>query len=110
MHAFGQNETVQGILEDPIEQWVTGYSVDDFIGRFALPPPEHVKLDVDSIEDKILAGARATLCKVKSVMVEIDGSTRATGGGSIRRLLAEAGLHEAEGFCPEAKRNVLFQR
>jgi FkbM family methyltransferase len=110
MHAFGRNETVQGTLNAPVVQWVLGYGVDDLIAQFALAAPQHIKLDVDSIEERILVGAVRTLASVQSVMVEIDGSTRESGGGAIRRLLEAAGLSEVEGFCPTARRNVLFRR
>jgi FkbM family methyltransferase len=110
MHAFGQNETVGGTLQAPVEQWVLGYGIDDFIAHFGLQPPQHIKLDVDSIEERILIGAAETLRMVESVMVEIDGSTRDSGGGAIRHLLETAGLREVIGFCPTARRNVLFRR
>lgn len=110
MHVFGSGTTVSGPLRQPQEQWVTGYAIDDFIERFGVPAPDHVKLDVDSIEEEILAGARRTLRQVESVLVEIDGSTRDSGGIGIRGILEAAGLTEVRDFCPAARRNVLFVR
>ncbi|HTH97667.1 MAG TPA: FkbM family methyltransferase [Stellaceae bacterium] len=110
MHAFGQNETVLRVLKDPHEQWVLGYGIDAFIAQFQVPPPDHIKLDVDSIEEKILAGATQTLKGVRSVMVEIDGGVRDAGGAGIRRLLAEAGLEEDRDMVSAERRNVLFRR
>lgn len=111
MHAFGQKETVEGALNTVFRQAVTGFSIDDFIGIFQPPPPHHLKLDVDSIEEKILRGAADTLKNhVKSVLVEIDGTARAEGGAGIRRILSASGFREETDFCPDARRNVLFRR
>jgi len=48
--------------------------LDDVIERFGLPPPDHVKLDVDGGELEVLAGAERMLGagRVKSLMVELD--------------------------------------
>ncbi|MEQ8193343.1 MAG: FkbM family methyltransferase [Rhodospirillales bacterium] len=111
MHAFGQTETVRGDIDPVFRQSVPGFSVDDFCRIFSPPPPDHIKLDVDSIEEKILHGARVTLRgSVKSVLVEIDGETKEAGGGAIRSILAEAGFIEDADFAAPARRNALFIR
>jgi FkbM family methyltransferase len=48
--------------------------LDDVGDRFELPPPDHVKLDVDGGELEVLAGAERTLAAgaVRSLMVELD--------------------------------------
>lgn len=48
-------------------------SVDHLVGTVGLTPPTHIKIDVDSIEDRILAGAGNTLRgpSVRSVLVEL---------------------------------------
>ncbi len=111
MHAFGQSETVEGELDTVFRQAVPGFAIDDFIELFRPPLPDHIKLDVDSIEEKILRGANNTLKNhVKSVLVEIDGTIRSEGGTGIRRILSESGFVEQEDFCENARRNVLFRR
>jgi FkbM family methyltransferase len=111
MHAFGQTQTVQGDIDPAFRQSVPGFSVDDFCRIFSPPAPDHIKLDVDSIEEKILRGARATLRgSVKSVLVEIDGATKAAGGAGIRSILSESGFVEDTGFNGAARRNALFVR
>lgn len=111
MHAFGQKETVEGKLDVVFRQAVPGFAIDDFIEIFRPPPPDHIKLDVDSIEEKVLRGADKILKNyVKSVLVEIDGTTRSEGGTGIRRVLTDSGFVEQEGFCENARRNVLFRR
>ena len=48
-------------------------SLDDLTGRFSLAFPNHIKIDVDGIEELIIDGARNTLAdpRLKSVLVEI---------------------------------------
>lgn len=48
------------------------FSMDKAIEVFNLPMPNHIKVDVDGIEMKVLAGAKATLAdpRVRSLMVE----------------------------------------
>ncbi len=52
-------------------------SVDTLIDQHALRAPTHIKIDVDSIEDRILVGATKTLDSptTRSVLVEIGGAT-----------------------------------
>jgi len=48
-------------------------SVDEFVASTGVMP-NHIKVDVDGIEPKIVAGARETLAnpQLKSIMIEID--------------------------------------
>jgi FkbM family methyltransferase len=49
-------------------------TLDDMVAGGALPVPTHVKLDVDGIEPKVVAGAKRTLAdpRVRSVLIEIN--------------------------------------
>ncbi len=57
-------------------QAVFSYTLDTFIEKFSKAVPTHIKIDVDGIEDKILAGASRTLTSpaVQSLLVELDGN------------------------------------
>jgi FkbM family methyltransferase len=48
-------------------------SLDALCGDFGLPVPQHLKIDVDGLEEKIVAGARRVLRDpaLKTVMIEI---------------------------------------
>jgi FkbM family methyltransferase len=68
-----------------------GYSVDDFVRTYKVPFPNHIKIDVDGIEARIIAGAKMTLqdLRLKSVLVEINSDE---AHASIQRQMTEAGL------------------
>jgi FkbM family methyltransferase len=110
VHAFGRPETIAGRMDNPVAQAAPGFTIDDFTRQFAPPPPEHVKLDVDSIEARIIEGGAETLRRhTQSVMVEIEGN--AGRDQAIRQALAAAGFAEDLDFArPGDRRNVLFKR
>lgn len=51
-----------------------GVSIDDLVERFGMAPPTHIKMDIDGIQDKVIAGAANTLKNpaLKSVMLELN--------------------------------------
>ena len=75
MHAFGQAVDYKGDAFVPVyQQEVFSYTMDDLIKRFKIPVPNHIKMDVDGIEFKILKGATETLeyPSLKSIIIELD--------------------------------------
>ncbi len=62
-----------------IEVAAISLSIDDLVARMNASFPNHLKIDVDSIEDQIIASGRNTLAdrRVKSVLVEIVTDTPA---------------------------------
>ncbi len=108
MHSLGGAETISGAVHTGFRQPEPGYSLDGFRAVFALPAPDHIKLDVDGLEPSILRGAVATLPLVQSVLVEIDGNAKDAGAVEIRALLMAAGLREQP--AASDARNVVFQR
>jgi FkbM family methyltransferase len=76
-----------------LKQAMIGFSIDDFIKQFNPIFPNHIKIDVDGIEDKIINGAKSTLSnkKLKSLLVELD-SDREQYTNSIVRIIENAGL------------------
>ena len=77
-------------------QGMVGFSVDGFRRLFGLPAPNYMKIDVDSIEDRILAGARETLSdpELRSVLIELEAAETARND-RLRDALEAAGLHLA---------------
>lgn len=72
-------------------QSTLGFSVDDLIGSWGLPFPNHIKIDVDGNEVEIVRGAAKTLSdsRLRSVLIEIRADARED---RIRQDLANAGL------------------
>jgi FkbM family methyltransferase len=105
LHAFGAPENQNGAFVPKFSQSMLGITMDDAVSLFGLPEPQHIKLDVDSIEDKILAGARKTLSSVRSVLIEIESNRPADWRERVYASMAAAGLK------PRSEdRNVLFVR
>jgi FkbM family methyltransferase len=73
-NTFGSNTDWLGNVFSPknIESTV-GFSIDDFIEFFNLPIPNHIKIDVDGAEDKVIFGAIKTLQNktLKSIYIEL---------------------------------------
>lgn len=65
---YGQ--PVNAVFELP----ALGYAVDDFLDRFGVPFPNHIKVDIDGILDRVIRGARRTLRdpRLKSAMLELQ--------------------------------------
>jgi hypothetical protein len=70
-----------------------GYSIDSFIKEFAAPFPNHIKIDVDGIEDRIIAGATDTLAdpRLLSLSIELDSSREHETAALVARI-EQAGL------------------
>ncbi|UTW52062.1 FkbM family methyltransferase [bacterium SCSIO 12827] len=84
-------------------------AADSLIERYGFTPPQHIKIDVDSIEPQILKGAMGLLKsgQVKSLLIEI-----APDDAEIPALLTEAGFAEARRGIQRADTdvNVIFTR
>lgn len=83
LHALGEPVDWRGERFEPkFEQAVLAFTLDEIIERFGLPVPDHVKLDVDGNEDKVIRGGRRTLSHpaLKSLLIEINESDHAMIG------------------------------
>ncbi|MFA5844038.1 MAG: FkbM family methyltransferase [Coriobacteriia bacterium] len=79
LNSFGEATDWQGNpFTASLKQAMVGFGVDDFIEQFGPPFPNHIKLDVDGIEDKIVRGSRRTLAdsRLKSVLIELHTERR----------------------------------
>jgi len=78
-------------------QGTVGFSIDGLRRQFGLPAPNYLKIDVDSIEERILAGASETLRdpELRSVLIEVETAdtprnnrlTEALAAAGFRRTL-----------------------
>lgn len=81
-----------GKVFDPFfKQGILCFSLDSLIGQFAIPSPNHIKIDVDGIEFTILKGGERTLSNknLKSVLVETQSENERK---IISEYLQEKGL------------------
>ncbi len=75
LHSFGDVRDYSGRVFRPIHvQGAVGVSIDYLWRVWGLDFPNHIKIDVDGLEDKIIAGATQTLDdrRLRSVLVEIS--------------------------------------
>ena len=84
-------------FDHSFKQAAVGYTIDDFMDNFAPSCPNHLKIDVDGIENKILKGGKRVLSddRVKSVLVELDTGRTETYAEAMQ-VLSQAGLQLAE--------------
>lgn len=84
MHTLGDQKTSSWAHQ------ILGFSLDDFIQQFHIPPPSLMKIDVDGGELDVLTGARSTLLlpSLRSVLVEVDKRLNA----EVHRLMDQAGF------------------
>ncbi len=69
-----------------------GYRLDEFVRQFALPIPNHLKIDVDGTEYQILKGSEEVLkrAEVRSILIEVNEKHEDTF--EIEKLLEKNGL------------------
>ena len=92
--SFGTAVDDSGTLFTPkFRQGMIGYSIDQFIDEFDPPFPNHLKIDVDGIEDRIIAGAAKTLAdtRLESLSIELDAE-RPDYTESITKKICAGGL------------------
>jgi FkbM family methyltransferase len=97
LHTFGEAIGDDGVRFQPqFNQHVLSYRIDDLIHQFGIPAPDHLKIDVDGLEAKVLEGARQTLKvgRVRSIIVEVNENI---SGHEITEALA------GFGFCLKSK-------
>lgn len=92
-------------------QGIPAFSMDDFCRIFNVPAPDHIKLDVDGIEDQIIAGGAKSLQSVKSIIIEVEGRNAQEAEETLVKPLLAAGLKEQTDFRVKgSKRNRLYVR
>lgn len=115
LHALGRPIT-QGekAFEPQNRQGIMAVSLDDLTGRFGLPFPTHIKVDVDGIEDRIVTGAYNTLrdSRLKTFLIEVY--MHKTMAADIKTAFLAAGLklHNADvvQFTEGIVQNLIFTR
>ena len=104
MHAFAQLETIKGRIRPVFSQVVPALTIDDACAVLGLAAPDHVKLDVDGTEAKILRGGRRVLPQLRSIAMEVKGVL----GQAAVAVLDELGFVPAEDNGPAGRNRVFF--
>lgn len=76
-HNFGETVDYEGRSFSPgYAQGCVSVALDELVARYGFPVPNYIKIDVDGIEHKVIAGGRETLRNpaVRSVLVEINSN------------------------------------
>ena len=62
------------LRDQRIRQGCVSASLDEIVQSGAIPVPNHIKIDVDGLEHKVILGSRRTLARpeVRSVLLEVD--------------------------------------
>lgn len=73
-------------------QGMIGFSIDELVFEHKMKCPDHLKVDVDSIEEKIIIGASKTLAQgsIKSILIELTDGHAETD--RIINYLSQGGL------------------
>lgn len=93
LHTVGEPVDWRGRPFQPkFEQAVLAFSLDEFIERFGVAVPTHIKLDVDGNEEKIIRGGLRTFTdrRMQSLMIEISENNR-----TLIELIQSCGLKVA---------------
>ncbi|MDX1519704.1 MAG: FkbM family methyltransferase, partial [Gammaproteobacteria bacterium] len=93
-NALGESKNQFENFRTVFTQSIPAFTIDDFIEQFHLSAPDYIKLDVDGIEPKILAGATKTLPAVKAILVEVEGNNAEHADTLIEPQLKNAGFSE----------------
>lgn len=91
------------------KQGMFAYSTDELIEKYNFDIPNYIKIDVDSIEDRIVYGADKTLAneRVKGVLLELDETEERTQ--KMINFLKERGLELKERRQSEMFTNSKFK-
>ncbi len=91
LHAFGRpSEYRAASAPAPVIQGSLAVTLDTLVTRHGVPTPALVKLDVDGLEEEILAGAAVVLrsATLRSLLVELSGKDDAALAVAADRIVA----------------------
>ena len=122
LNAFGYSTSDAGGAQHPgiryeghesqLQHTVLTYSLDDFIRLFKLPPPTHLKIDVDGSEMDILRGATKTLeaFPPRWLLIEIDTREQDMDAMKAFMYTHNYSLYQDYPHLPSTVHNVIFKK
>jgi len=105
-HNFGEARDYHGRPMRPaFRQGAFSTTLDALVAGGTVPAPQHVKIDVDGLEDRVIAGMRGVLDneRLQSVLVEIN--THLDEHRAIIDLMAEHGFRHDPRQAAQARRD-----
>lgn len=112
-HVFGRVDDAFSDEARPHMQSALGFSADRFVEEFGVRRPDHLKLDVDSIEERIVRGGKAAFAGARSMIVELNvGDEHKAHKASLLQAILDLGfveLTEMSERFPD-RRNRIFLR
>jgi FkbM family methyltransferase len=79
MHALGAPETFDGRFEAERVEHVVSIRGDELVERFGARRPDHIKLDVDGHELRVLKGLSGILSSVRTLWIETEEAAENSG-------------------------------
>ena len=97
-------------FEADFEQHVFSTSLDHLVHKFNLPLPNHLKIDVDGLESKIISGAASILKEptLRSVLIELN--LKLEGDRNILDILNQAGFEVVKKVAHESSQDDRFDQ
>lgn len=97
MHALSASETVRGAFEPKGQQTILAMRGENIARRLGASTPDHIKIDVDGHELRVLEGLDALLASVCTLWVEMIAAADASGDNArINAFLMQHGFET----CP----------
>ena len=112
LHALGTAVDDQGRPFIPVlRQRVRVQTLDEVVEQYELPPPTHMKIDVDGGEVDILAGASRTLASPSLRGVLVEASTTQDAAARVGEVMRQAGFLVASRHAQgPGGANFIFER
>ena len=109
LHALGKPENIRGEFEPAGQVTVPVIRGADAVSHFRVTPPDHIKIDVDGHEMRVLEGLGDVLAKTRTVWIETTTDAEASGENArIAAFLEERGFARASLSSGRAGENTLF--
>jgi len=103
LSSFGENYGDDGKeMKKAFEFSSIGLSMDKAVSHLNIPPPTHIKIDVDGIEHLILSGGHSVLSQVKEVAIEVNEDF------SLQTVNVEKHMKEAGLIFKEKRHSAMF--
>jgi FkbM family methyltransferase len=115
-NSFNSFESTEDCFGRPLRvafrQSTIGFGIDDFRRLFGVAPPNYLKIDVDGVEEQILAGAAETLTDpaLRAVLVELEEADTVRNAGIVARLDAAGFALSLRGQSQAGSVNGIFTR